>query len=352
MRNTLIETSLAVICTVLISSAPLAVRAESLSDTCVARLKAKPITIVVPNEAGGGFDLYTRLFATALEQLLGDPVRVSNMPAAGGRLAYTEVATQGPEETVLLLDNLSDLVAGTDADETLGFGSDAFTALGTIVAEPTVWLGKSGVDLADPELKALVVGAGSVQGSLIEAGLIGRALGFDMRVVAGYDGSSETTAAVLRGETDLAILTITTALRRAEGTDLEVLLVLQDKIHESAPEALVLGGEAGLVEKRSAGLPEAERQERRELANMAIALGGTYRGLATASHVDSGTVDCLREATDVVLSDKGFSEAAQEQGRPVDPIFSAQTIELYNAIRQSQAKVSDDLEALAAELAE
>ncbi|MEN8685278.1 MAG: hypothetical protein ABF305_16275, partial [Marivita sp.] len=79
---------------------PAQVIGENLSASCVARLSEAPITVVVPNEAGGGYDTYARAFAAGLEELSGETVRVSNMPAAGGRLAYTEVVRQSPDETV------------------------------------------------------------------------------------------------------------------------------------------------------------------------------------------------------------------------------------------------------------
>lgn len=325
---------------------------ENLTESCSAQLTTNPVTVVVPNDAGGGYDTYARAFAKGLETLTGDTVRVANMPAAGGRLAYTEVVQQGPDETVLLVDNLSDLVAAAETDETLGFTSDAFAPLGTIVSEPSVWLGTQGVDLTDPELTGLVVGANAVSSTLIDAGLVGRALGLNMRVVAGYDGSSETAAAVMRDETDIAVLTVTTALRRSKGTDLEVLLVLQNEAHASAPDALVLGGKDGLVNRRAEGLSASEREARTAMAEMANALAGTYRGVATASHLEDDMVACLRAATDAVLRDENFVDTAVSQGRPVDPIFSAQTVEIYEDIRRSQAKVSDELDALAAELAE
>lgn len=337
---------------IFISIIPAKVLAESISETCSALLAEAPITVVVPNDAGGGYDTYARAFASGLEALTGDTVRVANMPAASGRLAYTEVVKQGPDEIVLLVDNLSDLVAAAETDEALGFTSDAFAPLGTIISEPSVWLGMQGVDLTDPDLTGLIVGANAISSSLIDAGLVGRALGLNMRVVAGFDGSSETAAAVMRDETDIAILTITTALRRAKGTDLEVLLVLQDEAHAAAPDALVLGGVDGLVNRRAEGLSDSERKARTAMAEMANALAGTYRGVVTASHLEDDMVACLRATTDAVLQDETFIETAVAQGRPVDPIFSEQTIEIFEDIRLSQAKVSDELDALAAELAD
>ena len=352
MRRKVLGSSLAGVIAASFSLVPADAAAESITADCVGRLSASPITITVPNEAGGGYDTYARAFASGLEEVVGSPVRVSNMPAAGGRLAYMEVVQQDPNEIVLLVDNLGDLVSAVDTDTALEFGSDAFTALGILVSEPIVWLGSSDIDLADPSLEGLIVGANAVGSNLIEAGLVGRALGLNMRVVAGYDGSSETTAAVMRDETDIAVLTITTALRRSEGTDLKVLLVLQNEPHASAPDAWVFGGADGLVDQRSAGMSEAERTERQDMAGIATALTGAYRAVLTGSHLEDGLVQCLRSATDAVLNGTVLAEAAGAQGRPVEPIFSDRSAQLFEEIRQSQVEVLDELESLEAELAE
>jgi len=340
------------LCAAFLCLVPPAAMAESVSVACLERISEKPISIIVPNDAGGGYDTYARAFAEGLEAIVGGSIRVANMPAAGGRLALTEVVSHGPDETLLLVDNLSDVVAATDSDDSLEFGSAAFAALGTIVTEPSVWLGNRDVDLADPSLTALVVSANSVRSSLIDAGLVGRALGLDMRVVSGYDGSSETAAAVMRGEADIATMTITTALRRSQGTDLAPLLVLEDEASGQAPEAWTLGGGDGLVARRAAALSERERAERLTMADRARALTGTYRGVLTASDQDAEMLACLREVTDAVLEAPTLAEAANAEGRPVDPTRSSGTMENYEAIRASQAEVAAMLDELATEISQ
>jgi hypothetical protein len=50
--------------------------------------------------------------------------------------------------------------------------------------------------------------------------------------------------------------------------------------------------------------------------------------------------------SEVFLNDTGA------QGRPVDPIFSKQTIQIYQDIRQSQGDIAGELESLTTELSE
>jgi tripartite-type tricarboxylate transporter receptor subunit TctC len=55
---------------------------------------SRPITLLVPFDAGGGLDLHARAAAPVLEMLLGQPVEVLNRPGAGGASGLTWVLQQ------------------------------------------------------------------------------------------------------------------------------------------------------------------------------------------------------------------------------------------------------------------
>ncbi|MGE3646981.1 MAG: Bug family tripartite tricarboxylate transporter substrate binding protein, partial [Reyranellaceae bacterium] len=57
----------------------------------------RPITIVVPFEAGGSTDVSARVVAKALSDVLRQPVVVLNQPGAGGRIGTRRVASAGPD---------------------------------------------------------------------------------------------------------------------------------------------------------------------------------------------------------------------------------------------------------------
>ncbi|SKA41780.1 Tripartite-type tricarboxylate transporter, receptor component TctC [Enhydrobacter aerosaccus] len=62
----------------------------------------KPITIVVPFEAGGSTDVSARVVAKALAEVLRQPVVILNQPGAGGRIGTRRVATADPDGYTLL----------------------------------------------------------------------------------------------------------------------------------------------------------------------------------------------------------------------------------------------------------
>lgn len=62
----------------------------------------RPVTIVVPFEAGGSTDVSARVVAKSLSEVLGQPVVVLNQPGAGGRIGTRRVATAEPDGYTLL----------------------------------------------------------------------------------------------------------------------------------------------------------------------------------------------------------------------------------------------------------
>jgi tripartite-type tricarboxylate transporter receptor subunit TctC len=62
----------------------------------------RPVTLVVPFEAGGSTDVSARVVAKALSDVLRQPVVVLNQPGAGGRIGTRRVATSEPDGYTLL----------------------------------------------------------------------------------------------------------------------------------------------------------------------------------------------------------------------------------------------------------
>ena len=64
---------------------------------------AKPVTVVVPQAAGGANDAIARIVAQKLTELSGQSFVVENRPGAGTMLASQEVATAQPDGHTLLM---------------------------------------------------------------------------------------------------------------------------------------------------------------------------------------------------------------------------------------------------------
>lgn len=62
-----------------------------------------PIKIIVPFSAGGSSDTTARAIGALLEQELGQPVVVENLPGANGRLGATQLANAAPDGYTLMV---------------------------------------------------------------------------------------------------------------------------------------------------------------------------------------------------------------------------------------------------------
>ena len=102
---------------------------------------SKPITLVVPFPPGGQADLSARPLASALSQLLKQPVVVLNRPGAAGAIGHRAVATAAPDGYTLLVTLVSvqalpivDRLFGREQSYTM----DQLTPLALLVADPPV----------------------------------------------------------------------------------------------------------------------------------------------------------------------------------------------------------------------
>ena len=66
----------------------------------------RPVTMVVPFAAGGGFDIEGRLFAQRMSESLGQPVIVENISGAAGAIGSIRVAKATPDGYVFLLGSI------------------------------------------------------------------------------------------------------------------------------------------------------------------------------------------------------------------------------------------------------
>src|SRR3954462_10034245 len=63
---------------------------------------SRPITIVVPFAAGGGFDVVARIIATRMSELLGQSVIVENLTGAAGIIGVQRVVNAKPDGYTVL----------------------------------------------------------------------------------------------------------------------------------------------------------------------------------------------------------------------------------------------------------
>lgn len=89
----------------------------AFAGPALAEYPEKPIKVIVPFGAGGDSDLTTRIWAGAVEKVLGVPVVVVNKTGGGGVIGTVEVAKAAPDGYTLMNAGLSNVLVTPNFSE-------------------------------------------------------------------------------------------------------------------------------------------------------------------------------------------------------------------------------------------
>ncbi len=165
--------------------------------------------VIVGFAPGGGYDAYSRLLAEAVERLMpGNPkVIVSNLPGGGGLRGLQETMRSKPDGLTIhpmAPRHPAAEAAGADLDDfdinTVNFiGTPSFNDdhLAMCVRRDVATSWEEVLALGRP----ITTGTSSAGGDMI-GGQFVEALGGPIKVIFGYEGTSEVLAAIDRGELD------------------------------------------------------------------------------------------------------------------------------------------------------
>jgi tripartite-type tricarboxylate transporter receptor subunit TctC len=206
----------------LIAIALLFVAAPSFAQP-VAKWPDRPVKLIVPVGAGGAADTLARNLSNGFSQLAnGQPLVIENRPGAGGTLAAAGVALEKPDGYVLLLAEIGANAAARALQSKLSYDPQtAFTPIIHVANLPTVVLVRP--TLPYTTLGDLIAAAKQQPGKfnyasagignwthLFIAYLNSRA-GIEM-VNVPYRSGAEMTTSLLRGDTDVAAVTVSTSM--------------------------------------------------------------------------------------------------------------------------------------------
>jgi tripartite-type tricarboxylate transporter receptor subunit TctC len=174
----------------------------------------RPIHIVAPFPAGGGYDVLSRLLAADMTRTFGQPVVVENRSGANGNIGTDTVAKSAPDGYTLLMGGNSPLALNVGLYPKLPYDpAKDFETISRVATQPNLLAAhpkvpvKSVADLvkyakANPgKLTYASNGNGSPQHLAAEQ--LKRMAGIDL-VHVPYKGAAPTAAALLAGEVSVA----------------------------------------------------------------------------------------------------------------------------------------------------
>jgi tripartite-type tricarboxylate transporter receptor subunit TctC len=206
----------------------------------------KPISLVVPQTAGGTNDIVARLVAPAFGEAIGASVVVENRPGAGGNIGTQGVARSAKDGYTLLLTINSAQAINPALYKNPGFDPvNDFVPLYYIGATPYVLVTPPGSPyktLADVvaaakkkpgELSYASAGNGTI--SHLLGAMLNTSAGIDMQHIP-YKGVAPAINDVLGGQVPLAFASLPSALNFIKSGKLQAIAISSAKRSSAAPE--------------------------------------------------------------------------------------------------------------------
>jgi tripartite-type tricarboxylate transporter receptor subunit TctC len=298
------------ICVALVLAAP--ARADDF-------YKGKTINLVIATTSGGGYDTYARLVGRHLgRHIPGEPTVVAqNMPGAAGIRAANYLYAAAPKDgtAIGMLDQAThlDQVLGTP-----GLTADAtrFNWIGRILSNSAVlyaWhLAK--VKRIEDALTSELIVATSGSASRLNWTVLNNVVGTRLKLITGYQGSSDSRLAMMRGEIDA--LSQPWPVLKVEGEQLlrdrQINLLLQTGA-DKHPELTHVPRMIDL----------ARTDEDKVLLTLFSSPSTIGRSIAAPPNVPAERIKLLREAFNATIRDPALIEEARRLKLELDPLDGA-----------------------------
>ncbi|EER61460.1 conserved hypothetical protein [Acidovorax delafieldii 2AN] len=216
-----------------------------------ARFPTKPITVVVPQAAGGANDAIARVIAHRLSEQLGQSVVVDNRPGAGGNVGTAYTAKTRPDGYTLLVTADSAQVINPWLYKSVGFDpvkdfepvGPLATAGYVLVAHPSFPASNVAELIAAAKAapgKYAIASAGNGTLNHLIGEMLQKAAGIQLQHIP-YKGSAAAATDVVGGQVPLSVQSLPSSIAFIKAGKLKVLGVVNEKRVAALPDAPTIG---------------------------------------------------------------------------------------------------------------
>lgn len=232
-------------CSVSTSSGNPPENGDTTSDTnpvVSASYPEKPITLVVPYAAGGTTDIYGRLLAAQLSNILGQPVTVNNQGGASGSIGSKFVRDAASDGYTLLM--CSETMGTYRTMGTSDLSYDDFTVITPVVGDPKVIVVSkdSKYNTLQELLEDMKANPGKITmshsgpgGSGHNQGLVLKELGYDVSMTS-FESGNAALLGVLGNQVDFTNPNISSLGSYIESGEVKPLAVFSNERMEAFPD--------------------------------------------------------------------------------------------------------------------
>ena len=212
---------------------------------------SKPVTIIVPQAAGGANDAIARVIAQKLSEQLGQTFIVDNRPGAGGNVGTVVAAKAKPDGYTLMITADSSMVINPSLYKSTGFDPvKDFQPVGTLATAGYVLVANPAfpaknvaelIALAKQQPKKIYIGsAGNGTLNHLIGEMLGKAAGIDL-VHVPYKGASAAATDLVGGQVQVSVQSLPSSISFIKSGKIKVLGVVNRKRVAVLPDVPTIG---------------------------------------------------------------------------------------------------------------
>ena len=211
----------------------------------------RPVTVIVPQAAGGANDAIARIVAQKLGEIMGQTFLVDNRPGAGGNVGTAQAAKAKPDGYTLMLTTNSAHVINPSIYKSTGFDPvKDFEPVGLVASAGYVLVANSAFPANS--VSELIAQAKAKPGQISYAsagnGTLNHLIGEMLKRSAGiymlhipYRGSAAAATDVAGGQVPVSVQSLPSSLPFLQSGKIKVLGVVNEKRLASLPNAPTIG---------------------------------------------------------------------------------------------------------------
>jgi len=275
----------------------------------------KPITLVVPFNAGGSVDSVGRAIGELMAKDLGQPVIVENKAGANSAIGASYVARSKPDGYTLLLGSDSSLVLNPLIQKGLPYSADDFVGVGQAISGPLVLVANEALPVnnvaeliayAKQSPEGVTYGSTGIGGVYHLTGeVFSKKAGVSMLHVP-YTGGAPALTALVSNQVDLLFTAAGSPLQYVKNGKLRALAVLSNEPLPSYPGVPTMS-EAGIENFDSAA----------------------FYGLVAPVGTPPEVLEKLNRALNTALKDESYRKRFTNEGYIIPKLHTAPEFEAY-----------------------
>lgn len=271
----------------------------------------KDVTLIVPNSPAGMMSRYAHALAPKIAENLGAAdVRVENQQGAGGLKGTNNLWKADPDGMTIAFTNVPSLLIAQIA-ESPGVQFDALklTYLGRVASDPRLIVVGSVSDIHTvDDIRSLgrpfVYPSQGTDEDFYTMVVLADALGYELKLVTGYEGQADTSLAIIKGDGDGLMSGWPGTAAAIEAGEVRPVVFATKERQDVDPD----------VPTVFEYLEDESKEQALRAITSVLALS---RGFFGPPDMDPAAVEEMRAAIDKTLTDPAVVEELAEQGMPI-----------------------------------